>query len=76
MIAESIRMHPHGADHFAELFARFGIADARRLRTAADWYRNNRFHGLHLFSGVEAGVLDGATPCQLPIPGQFARSGS
>ena len=30
MIAESIRMHPHGADHFAELFVRFGIADARQ----------------------------------------------
>ena len=30
MIAESIRMHPHGADHFEELFARFGIADAAR----------------------------------------------
>ncbi len=53
MIAESIRMHPHGADHFEELFARFGIADARAARTAADWYRENRFHGLRLFPGVE-----------------------
>jgi HAD superfamily hydrolase (TIGR01549 family) len=53
MIAESIRMHPHGADHFEELFARFGIADARAARAAADWYRENRFHGLRLFPGVE-----------------------
>src|SRR5215207_8457884 len=54
MIAESIRMHPHGADHFEELFARFDFADARAARVAADWYRENRFHGLRLFPGVEA----------------------
>jgi HAD superfamily hydrolase (TIGR01549 family) len=54
MIAESIQMHPHGADHFAELFARFGIADANEARAAANWYRTNRFHGLRLFPGVEA----------------------
>jgi FMN phosphatase YigB (HAD superfamily) len=54
MIAESIRMHPHGADHFAELFVRFGIADARQALAAADWYRKNRFHGLRLFPDVEA----------------------
>ena len=54
MIAESIRMHPHGADHFEELFARFGITDARQARAAADWYRKNRFHGLRLFPDVEA----------------------
>jgi FMN hydrolase / 5-amino-6-(5-phospho-D-ribitylamino)uracil phosphatase len=54
MIAESIQMHPHGADHFQELFARFGIADAGAASAAADWYRKNRFHGLHLFPGTEA----------------------
>jgi HAD superfamily hydrolase (TIGR01509 family) len=54
MIAESIQMHPHGADHFEELFARFGIADAGVARAAADWYRKNRFHGLRLFPGVTA----------------------
>jgi HAD superfamily hydrolase (TIGR01549 family) len=53
MIAESIRMHPHGADHFAALFARFGIDDARAAQAAAAWYRENRFHGLRLFPGVE-----------------------
>jgi putative hydrolase of the HAD superfamily len=54
MIAESIQMHPHGADHFAELFTRFGIADARAADAAADWYRKNRFHGLRLFPETEA----------------------
>src|SRR5215203_4785348 len=54
MIAESIQIHPHGADHFEELFARFGITDAGAARAAADWYRNNRFHGLRLFPETEA----------------------
>ena len=54
MIAESIQMHPHGADHFEELFARFGIADADAAKAAADWYRKNRFHGLRLFPETEA----------------------
>ena len=53
MIAESIQMHPHGADHFEELFLRYGIANAREARAAANWYRKNRFHGLNLFPGVE-----------------------
>ena len=54
MIAESIQMHPHGADHFAELFARFGIADVGAASAATDWYRKNRFHGLRLFPETEA----------------------
>jgi HAD superfamily hydrolase (TIGR01549 family) len=53
MIAESIQIHPHGADHFEELFARFGLTDAGEARAAADWYRKNRFHSLRLFRGVE-----------------------
>ena len=52
MIAESIRMHPHGADHFPELFMRFGIGDAGEAQAAADWYRKNRFHSLRLFPEV------------------------
>ena len=54
MIAESIQMHPHGADHFAELFARFGITDDARASAAAIWYRLNRFHGLRLFPETES----------------------
>jgi putative hydrolase of the HAD superfamily len=53
MIVESIHMHPHGSDHFEELFPRFGIADVSKARAAANWYRENRFHGLRLFPGVE-----------------------
>lgn len=74
MIAESIQMHPHGADHFAELFARFGIVDAARASAAADWYRTNRFHGLRLFPGTEAvfsavrnAVLDEGSRAPRPI---------
>ena len=53
MIAASIQLHPHGADHFGELFARFGIDDPAGATAAADWYRTNRFHGLKLFPGVD-----------------------
>ena len=49
MIAESIEMHPHGADHFPELFTRHGCHDPACAARAADWYRSNRFHGLALF---------------------------
>lgn len=48
MIARSIEMHPHGADHFGELFAAFGLTGAAAVR-AAEWYRRNRFHALELF---------------------------
>jgi FMN phosphatase YigB (HAD superfamily) len=53
MIATSIQLHPHGADHFGELFARFGIDDPAEASAAADWYRTHRFHGLKLFPGVD-----------------------
>src|SRR4051794_40176767 len=52
MIADSILLHPHGTDHFPELFARFGIDDASQAHAAADWYRTNRFYGLRLFPEV------------------------
>lgn len=52
MIAESIRIHPHGAEHFVDLFARFGIEDPSEAHAAADWYRTNRFHELRLFPEV------------------------
>jgi FMN hydrolase / 5-amino-6-(5-phospho-D-ribitylamino)uracil phosphatase len=53
MIVASIQLHPHGADHFGELFSRFGVDDPTRASAAADWYRTNRFHGLKLFPGVD-----------------------
>lgn len=49
MVAESIAMQPHGADHFPALFARYGIDDVEQARDAAAWYRTNRFHGLAYF---------------------------
>ena len=49
MVADSLAMHPHGADHFPELFRRHGVADPAIAEAAAAWYRANRFHGLTLF---------------------------
>lgn len=49
MIAASLAIHPHGSDHFADLFAAHGVGDARSAAEAAEWYRANRFHGLALF---------------------------
>lgn len=51
MVAASLRYHPHGADHFPQLFADFGI-DRRAAARAQEWYRANRFHGLRLFDDV------------------------
>ncbi|MGH2613952.1 MAG: HAD family hydrolase [Thermomicrobiales bacterium] len=61
MIADSIRIHPHGADHFAELFRAYGIDDPAQARAAADWYRQNRFHGLALYPESRA-VLRAVRP--------------
>jgi putative hydrolase of the HAD superfamily len=52
MIADSIRTHPHAADHFVELFHRHGIDDPAAARAAIDWYRAHRYHGLRLFPDV------------------------
>jgi HAD superfamily hydrolase (TIGR01549 family) len=49
MIADSIRMHPHGVDHFEKLFAKYGIGEMGEAKAAANWYRQNRFHELRLF---------------------------
>lgn len=51
MVAASIAMHPHGVDHFSELFRQFAIGDRAAAERAAAWYRGNRFHGLELFAG-------------------------
>jgi putative hydrolase of the HAD superfamily len=49
MIEESIAIQPHGADHFGDLFTKYGIEDPSEAEAAARWYRTNRFHGLQLF---------------------------
>ena len=54
MIADSLAIHPHGADHFPELFRRHGIADAAVAEAAMTWYRTNRFEGLALFADAVA----------------------
>jgi HAD superfamily hydrolase (TIGR01549 family) len=49
LIAESIALHPHGADHFPDLLAQYGIHDPEAVAAARRWYQTNRFHGLALF---------------------------
>lgn len=49
LIAESIMLHPHGTDHFADLLARHGVTDPDAVAAARRWYQTNRFHGLRLF---------------------------
>ncbi|MFT4037265.1 MAG: HAD family hydrolase [Thermomicrobiales bacterium] len=62
LVEASIAMQPHGADHFAELFAAHGIGSAEGARRAATWYRENRFYGLALFPDAVTvlGALRGA----------------
>ncbi|HEY7031151.1 MAG TPA: HAD family hydrolase [Thermomicrobiales bacterium] len=50
LIAESVAIHPHGSDHFAELLAGYGVADEAAIRAARSWYHTNRFLGLALFA--------------------------
>jgi HAD superfamily hydrolase (TIGR01509 family) len=72
MIAESIRIHPHGVDHFGDLFRRYGAPDSRIAETAARWYRSNRFHGLQLFpeaiAALQAVRTAGSPPLGRPRP--------
>lgn len=49
IVQESIRIHPHGVDHFPEMLARYGIDDPAAVDTAIAWYVGHRFHGLRLF---------------------------
>lgn len=49
IVAESIRIQPHGVDHFPTLFAEYGIDDPAAVAAAATWFVGNRFHGLQLF---------------------------
>ena len=56
MVADSVAMHPHGADHFPELFRRHGVADPAVAEAAMAWYRANRFHSLVLFADAAASL--------------------
>ncbi|MGH2559145.1 MAG: HAD family hydrolase [Thermomicrobiales bacterium] len=50
LIEDSLAIHPHGTEHFAELFERHDIGGAEEAAIASNWYRANRFHGLDLFA--------------------------
>lgn len=55
MVAESIAVQPHGAEHFPDLFRGHGL-DPDAAPAAIRWYRANRYHGLELFDDA-VGVL-------------------
>ena len=67
IIADSLAMHPHGADHFPELFRRHGIAEPAVAEAAMSWYRANRFHGLELFADAVETI---AALRRVRLPGQ------
>jgi putative hydrolase of the HAD superfamily len=50
LIAQSLAIHPHGTEHFPDLFRRNGIDAEGAAEIASEWYRANRFHSLALFS--------------------------
>lgn len=49
IVQESIRMQPHGVDHFPTVLATYGIDDQGAVTAAIQWFVGNRFHGLQLF---------------------------
>jgi len=49
IVTESIRIQPHGVDHFPTLLADYGIDDPAASESATRWYVSNRFHGLQLY---------------------------
>ncbi len=55
LIGRSIALNPHGADHFPELLADYGLS-ARAVEAAQRWYRTNRFHELAFFSEARAAL--------------------
>ncbi len=56
LVAASVAVHPHGADHFADLLREQGIDEPDLAEAAVDWYRINRFHGLTMFADAAATV--------------------
>ena len=54
VIEDSLALHPHGTDHFADLLLQHGVTDPAVAAAAADWYRANRFLGLALFDDAVA----------------------
>jgi putative hydrolase of the HAD superfamily len=54
LVAASVAIHPHGADHFADLLRDHGLDDPEIAAAAVAWYRTNRFHSLALFADAAA----------------------
>ena len=49
IVQESIRIQPHGVDHFPAMLARYGIDDPAAVDAAIAWFVGHRLHGLRLF---------------------------
>jgi HAD superfamily hydrolase (TIGR01509 family) len=64
LIADSLEMHPHGTDHFPELFQQHGVGGEAEAVVAADWYRTHRLHSLALF----ADAIDTLTTVREAVP--------
>lgn len=70
MVACSIAQQPHGADHFANLFAQFGVVSPEPARLARAWYESNRFLGLALYPETTTLISEiRALPCWSPTIG-------
>ncbi len=67
LVIDSIAIHPHGAEHFGDLFRQHGVDDPVVAATATTWYRTHRFHGLRLFADAEATLA--TLRSSLPQPG-------
>lgn len=48
LLKDSIQAQPHGTDHFAKLLTPYGVTEIA-AKEAAEWFKQNRFHGLRLF---------------------------
>jgi putative hydrolase of the HAD superfamily len=57
MVEESIRIQPHGSDHFGAMLAKYGAGRDDLVHRARSWFHANRFQGLQLFPGALA-LLD------------------
>jgi putative hydrolase of the HAD superfamily len=66
LIADSLEMHPHGVDHFADLFQQHGFGGAEEAAVAAEWYREHRLHSLALF----ADAIETLTAVRQASPGR------
>jgi HAD superfamily hydrolase (TIGR01549 family) len=67
MVAESIKIQPHGSDHFGQMLSKYGAGRDDLVQRAKAWFHSNRFMGLALFPGA-ADLLDDLRALD-PAPG-------